>query len=324
MTDLAPRYWSVPLLWNSFYYAMFCCSFIIIFMFYLYIYYFCLWWSRRQKVQTEYQCNTSMGIELCVEIKIFIYYDGQLRASQLILGCTPVYTRYQDPGQALTVGSPLLSYLDVRHKGFLPLGLTLGEAWNLGPRLIKLGLLVPVKDESANTVFHSRAKHIPVEDLQDEVRVAEPVKAKLVASLEADIEDLGHKMVVHWNMTADRFLPGRQPTVQQQIPGGNQPPPPLALYGRKRPWNANQPPTRPEDVPPRTPPAPTKAAMTIREHATSTCPSVHVGSNVAFSLAPPIIGWQSTFMLGNEPFLVTSTIRNWSAGKGEGIARSLR
>ena len=30
--------------------------------------------------------------------KIFVYYNGQLRASHLILECTPSYTSYQDPG----------------------------------------------------------------------------------------------------------------------------------------------------------------------------------------------------------------------------------
>ena len=38
---------------------------------------------------------------------IFVHYDAQLRASHLILGCTPVYTSNQDPRQALTVHSPL-------------------------------------------------------------------------------------------------------------------------------------------------------------------------------------------------------------------------
>ena len=60
--------------------------------------------------------------------KIFVHYDGQLRASYLILGCTPSYTSYQDPRQTLIVGSLLLSYLDVRLHGFLSRGLTLGEA----------------------------------------------------------------------------------------------------------------------------------------------------------------------------------------------------
>ena len=42
---------------------------------------------------------------------IFVHYNDQLRASYLILSCTLIYTSYQDPGQALTVDSPLLSYI---------------------------------------------------------------------------------------------------------------------------------------------------------------------------------------------------------------------
>lgn len=76
-----------------------------------------------------------------LRLEIFVHYDGQLWASHLILGCTPVYTSYKDPGQALTIGSPLLSYIDVWHRGFLPLGLTIGEARVLGPRIVRMGSL---------------------------------------------------------------------------------------------------------------------------------------------------------------------------------------
>ena len=56
--------------------------------------------------------------------------------------------------------------------------------------------------------------------------------------------------------TADRFLPSERPNVQQRAP------PTLVPRGRKRPRNASQL-ERPEDAPPRTPPAPTTTAMTI-------------------------------------------------------------
>ena len=65
--------------------------------------------------------------------EIFVHYNGQLRASHLILGCVPSYTSYQDLSSALTVGSPLLSYLDVHLPGFLLQGLTSGEERHLGP-----------------------------------------------------------------------------------------------------------------------------------------------------------------------------------------------
>ena len=54
--------------------------------------------------------------------EIFVYFDRQLRASHLILRVTSVYSNYQPYGQALTVGSPLLFYIDVWHHGFFPQG----------------------------------------------------------------------------------------------------------------------------------------------------------------------------------------------------------
>ena len=68
---------------------------------------------------------------LCSEV--FVHYDGQLKASYLILGCVPSYTSYQNSSSALMVGSPLLSFLDVWLPGFLPRGLTSKEARHLGP-----------------------------------------------------------------------------------------------------------------------------------------------------------------------------------------------
>ena len=66
------------------------------------------------------------------------------------------------------MGSPLLSYLDVRLCGFLPRGLILNEAQALSPRQIREGSLLLVKDGSVNMVFHSRAKHILVEEPDEE------------------------------------------------------------------------------------------------------------------------------------------------------------
>lgn len=69
--------------------------------------------------------------------EIFVHYDGQLKAYHLILGYVPSYTSYQDLSSVLTVGNPLLLYLDVRLPGFLPQGLTSREAKHLGPRLVR-------------------------------------------------------------------------------------------------------------------------------------------------------------------------------------------
>lgn len=85
--------------------------------------------------------------------KIFFHFDGKFQASHLILDCTPVYTSYQPSRQALTVGSPLLSYIDVRHRDFFPPTLTIDEARDLDPRLLSVGSLVLVRDGSADIVF---------------------------------------------------------------------------------------------------------------------------------------------------------------------------
>ena len=112
-------------------------------------------------------------LNFVLRLEIFVHFNGQLRVSHLILGCTSVYTSYQPSRQALTISSPLLSYIDVRHRGFFPPRLTIGEAWDLGPRLIRVGLLVPTRDGSADTIFQGRAVHTPVEEQHIEAPTAE-------------------------------------------------------------------------------------------------------------------------------------------------------
>lgn len=68
-----------------------------------------------------------------MRLEIFIHYDGQLRTSHLILDGIPSYTSYHDLEQAFTISTPLLSYIDVRLRGFLPRGLTLFKARRLDP-----------------------------------------------------------------------------------------------------------------------------------------------------------------------------------------------
>ena len=104
-------------------------------------------------------------LNFVLHLEIFVHYDGQLRAFHLILGCVPSYTSYQNSSSALTVGSSLLSYLDVRLPGFLPKGLTSEEAKDLGPRLVRQDSLKPIQDSSGDIVFQDRAEHIPVEAL---------------------------------------------------------------------------------------------------------------------------------------------------------------
>lgn len=100
-----------------------------------------------------------------MHLENFVHYDGQLRASHLILSCVSSYTSYQDSLGALTVGSPLLSYLCIWLLEFLPHGLTSGEVRHQGPRIVRESSLEPVCDDSGDTVFHGHVVHIPVEVL---------------------------------------------------------------------------------------------------------------------------------------------------------------
>ena len=103
-------------------------------------------------------------LNFVVWLEVFVNFDGQLRASYLILGCNPVYFTWQPFEQALLVDSPLLSYIDVRHPSFLPPNLTVGEARDLGPRLVWAELLVPMRDASTDSVFQGRTVHRPIEE----------------------------------------------------------------------------------------------------------------------------------------------------------------
>nr|POE99886.1 hypothetical protein CFP56_68864 [Quercus suber] len=53
-------------------------------------------------------------LNFMLRLGIIVHFDRQLRASHLILGCVPSYTSYEDSLSALTIGSPLLSYLDIQ------------------------------------------------------------------------------------------------------------------------------------------------------------------------------------------------------------------
>ena len=93
-----------------------------------------------------------------------MHYDWQLRASHLIFDCVPSYTSYQDPILALIVGSPLLSYIEIRLPVVLPRGLIVGKAWERGLRFIREGSLMLARDASADSVFQGSDEHIPIED----------------------------------------------------------------------------------------------------------------------------------------------------------------
>ena len=84
--------------------------------------------------------------------KIFVHWDGQLRASHLILRVDPVYSTWQVFDQALLVDSSLLSYINIRHANFLLPKFTVGEARNLGPQYTCLDEFAPIRDEFAERV----------------------------------------------------------------------------------------------------------------------------------------------------------------------------
>ena len=108
----------------------------------------------------------------------------------------------------MTVGSPLLSYIDIRHRGFFPLTLTIDEAWDLDPQLIRVGSLVPARDGLVDIVFQGQAKHTSIEEQRIEALDVKQVQAESVNSLSVEVENAKDNMVVQRNMTVDQFFPG--------------------------------------------------------------------------------------------------------------------
>ena len=113
--------------------------------------------------------------------------------------------------------SPLLSYIDVWHSNLLPPSSTVGEARDLGPRIVRAESLVPLRDTSAETVSRNRAVHRPIKRPQDPapVQVAEPATTKSVNSLEAESNTGEDEIVSRRAMTIDRFLPDTCLAMQQ-------------------------------------------------------------------------------------------------------------
>ena len=67
-------------------------------------------------------------LNFMLRFEIFVHTDEQLQESHLILGVHPVYRTWKPFSQAISLDSPLLSYIDVRHANFLPPSLTTSEA----------------------------------------------------------------------------------------------------------------------------------------------------------------------------------------------------
>ena len=75
--------------------------------------------------------------------------------------------------------------------------MTLDEARRLGPRQIREGSLLPVRDGFADRVFYGRVEHILVEELAATIPLVK----------ELDFKESTSDMVVRRKMTANRFLP---------------------------------------------------------------------------------------------------------------------
>ena len=83
-------------------------------------------------------------LNFIIRSEIFVHWDGQLRASHLILEVEPVYSTWQNFKQILLVASPLLSYIVVQYANFLPLKLTTGEAREFGRRFTCSNEIAPL------------------------------------------------------------------------------------------------------------------------------------------------------------------------------------
>nr|POF26931.1 hypothetical protein CFP56_37703 [Quercus suber] len=90
-----------------------------------------------KKFQSDIRVVRMKELNFILRSKIFMHYDGQLRASHLIL--------------------------DVRLPGFLPKGLTSGETKHLGPRLVEHDSLEPIQDGLRDIIFQGHVEHIPVD-----------------------------------------------------------------------------------------------------------------------------------------------------------------
>ena len=112
----------------------------------------CDFCADTKRFKKDLQVVHVRDLNFILRSEIFVHWDGQLRASHLILGLEPVYFTWQAFEQALLVNNPLLSYIDVWHANFLPPRLTVDEARDLDPRYTCSNELAPIRDESAERV----------------------------------------------------------------------------------------------------------------------------------------------------------------------------
>ena len=262
--------------------------------------------------------------------EIYVHWDGQLRASHLILGVEPVYSTWQPFKQALIVDSPLLSYIDVRYVNFLPPKLTTGEAREFGRRFTCADELAPLRDESAEQASR-RLRELAHEPIQQEKQAQEqPIpetpaavpqqQAIEAAALLAEAIRSSGEMVSRKVMSIERFVPGaRQPNQPPPSQGRGQlpqpPSPSQAGRAKKKQKVTDQPSTVPGDAAVQTPPRPA-GSIVIRE------PQTEAGTGGASSsqVAP---AWKPKFILDGKPLPSTACVRMWDKGEGGRIAQTL-
>ena len=83
----------------------------------------------------------------------------------LILDCTPSYNSFQDSGIAFLAKQPLLMYINMQLKGFLP-DILENEARQRGSCKRRADSLEPFNDGSWDMVFRAEIQHKPVGEVK--------------------------------------------------------------------------------------------------------------------------------------------------------------
>ena len=89
----------------------------------------------------------------------------------------------------------------------------MGEARDLGPRLVRAESLVPVRVTSTIFIFQGHAVHRPVEEPGAVVQPAEQAEVESINSLEVEAEHEEGNMVTRRTMMIYRFIPSAYPAV---------------------------------------------------------------------------------------------------------------
>lgn len=238
-------------------------------------------------------------LNFVLRLEIFVHYDGQLQTSHLILGCATSYPNYQDSSTTLTIGSPFLSYLDVRLSGFLPHRLMRGEAQHQGPRRVRQGSLEPVRDSLADTLFHNQVEHISAEALIPLNPIEGMVQQRTMPLI---VGSQAHK------------LP-RIKLLLNILP--SKPLPMHPVNARKRQRDADIPTTEYGIAPTNQPPTPALGMTTTQlpsgtpQETRPTSQPIIIRSQVASTSAPSSSGWECSFQLCEKVLPSDSPIQTW-------------